>query len=125
MENPMKRRPKRNRPTKILRCNSDHSFPEPGKYLAAHCGVCGKSMAVERNVLGPTGFAEAMLVRNGQSEGHLHDTFWCEDREKDWHQQAKAIRKQADETPSKRLADLLYEEADEIVRTQKTTKNHW
>jgi len=113
------------RPTKTLRCHSDHSFPEPGEYLAVYCGVCGKSMTVRRNVLGPTGFIEAMAVQNGQSSGHLHDNFWCEDREEPWHRQARAIRDQAHHSPSKRLADLLTEEANEIVRTRKSTRQNW
>lgn len=121
----MKRQPKKKRPAKTLRCDSDCSFPNPGEYLAVTCGVCGRSMTVKRNVLGPTGFAEAMLVRNDQSKGHLHDKFWCEDREESWHRQAKVVRDEARETPSKRLADLLNEEADEIVRTRKNTKKGW
>lgn len=125
MENAMKRQPKKKRAAKTLRCDSDCSFPNPGEYLAVYCGVCGRSMSVKRNVLGPIGFAEAMLVRNGQSKGHLHDEFWCEDREESWHRQAKAIRDNALETPSKRLTDLLNEEADEIVRTRKITKEGW
>ncbi len=110
---------------KTLQCHSDRSFPHPGEYLAVYCGVCGKNMTARRNVLGPTGFAEAMLVQSGQSQGHLHDEFLCEDREEPWHQQAKAIRDQARESPSQRLADLLTEEADEIVRTRKSTRQSW
>jgi hypothetical protein len=124
MENPMNRRSNK-RPTKTLHCDSDRSFPAPGEYLAVSCGVCGKSMTVRRSVLGPTGFAEAVLVRSGRSEGHLHDEFQCEDREEGWHRQAKAIRDSARETPSKRLANLLNEEADEIVRTRTVTKKGW
>jgi hypothetical protein len=125
MENIMKRQSQKHRPTKTLRCDSDCSFPNPGQYLVVYCGVCGKSMIVRRNVLGPTGFAEAMLVQSGQSPGHLHDAFRCEDREEHWHRQAKAIRDQARESPSKRLADLLIEEANEIVRTRKITRQGW
>lgn len=121
----MKRQSKKQLPTKTLRCHSDHSFPDPGKYLAIYCGVCGKSMTARRNVLGPTGFVEAMAVRSGQGSGHLHDKFWCEDREKPWHRQAKAIRDQARESPGQNLADLLTEEANEIVRTRKIARQDW
>ncbi len=122
MENLMKRQSPQKQCTKTLRSPSDHCFPSPGEYLTVNCGVCGMGMTVKRNVLGATGFVEAMAIQAGQTKGHLHDKFVCKDREKSWHQQARAIRKMASESPSKRLADLLTEEADEIVRTRKATK---
>lgn len=109
--------------SKIFHCSSDHCFTDPDKYLTVYCGVCGKSMTANRHVVGPTGFAEAMAVQIGQTKGHLHDTFHCVDRDEAWHEQAKAIRDEASETNSQRLTQLLTEEADEIVRSQKTTKN--
>lgn len=108
-----------------LQCHSDVAFPHPGEYLAACCGVCGKRMAVRRNVLGPTGSVEAMAIQCGRSQGHLHDTFWCEDREEPWHRQARALREQASTSPSQRFADSLAEEASEIVRTRTETRQVW
>lgn len=110
-------------PTKVLTCQTDRCFLNPGEYLAVYCGVCGQCMTVERNVMGPTGFAEAMSVHIGRSQGHLHDRFRCPDSQTAWHQQAQAIRENAHHSPSKRLTDFLTEEADEIVRTRKNTKH--
>lgn len=110
---------------KTLRCQSDFAFCHPAAYLTACCDVCGQSMSATRNVLGPTSFAEAMAVRFGPSDGHLHDEFGCNDRDETWHRQAKAIQIQARESASQRLSDLLTEEADELVRTRKHTKENF
>lgn len=109
--------------SKIFHCSSDHCFTDPDEYLTVYCGVCGKIMTANRHVLGPTGFAEAMALQIGQTKGHLLDNFHCEARDEEWHKQAKAIRDEASDTHSQRLTQLLTEEADEIVRSQRTTKN--
>lgn len=57
------------------RCN-----PTPGTIENAECGVCGARMNVERNVLGTTGFAEAVFGRK-----HRYDRFTCPRREENWH----------------------------------------
>ncbi len=41
------------------------------------------------------------------------------------HKQARAIRQEADQTSSKRLADLLNAEADEIVKSRKCSQEGW
>lgn len=125
MKRQSKRKPKPKRKPTTLTSGSDHCFPEPGKYRIVHCGVCGERMGVRRNVLGPTSYAETMLVRDGRSKGHRHDSFTCTLREAPWHKQARAIREEADQTSSKRLADLLNAEADEIVQTRTCSKDGW
>jgi hypothetical protein len=100
-------------------------FPKPGQFETMSCWMCGSTMEVTRDVMGPTCFAEAMLVRDGRSQGRLHDEYWCPLDNEPWHRQAQAIRENAEETPSQRLADLLTDEADEIVRTRQATKEGW
>jgi len=60
--------------------NDGRCFPAPGTVQTAECGVCGAKMNVSRNVLGPTGFAEAMAGRK-----HRHDSFVCPHIAEDWH----------------------------------------
>jgi hypothetical protein len=64
-----------------------------------------------------------MVVRCGQAKGRLHDEFHCERAGETWHRQALALRQEATQTASKRLADLLNQEADEVARTRTATKN--
>jgi hypothetical protein len=39
-----------------------------------------------------------------------------------WHRQALALRREAEDTASQRLADLLTAEANEVVRRRAATK---
>lgn len=86
------------------------------------CRVCGEPMAVSRNVVGPTGWGHATAIRAGQAKGRPHDEFHCEHADATWHRQALALRREAGATSSKRMADQLTAEADEVVRTREVTK---
>jgi len=108
--------------TGTLTAGWDFFTGEPGGHVVLHCRICGEPMTVARDVVGPTGWAHAMTIRAGQAKGRLHDEFHCERAEAAWHRQALALRQQAEQTPSKRLADLLTEEADEVVRTKAATR---
>ncbi len=81
------------------------------------CGVCGKTMRVERNINGPTQYAEAMSGRK-----HLHDDFECPNIDKKWHQQVIALRTEIRKTPSSKLAQIMSEEVIEILATEEETK---
>lgn len=113
METSMKRQPSELRQGKTLHCHSDAAFPDPGLYLNAFCGICGRTMAVDRNILGPTSSIQAMAVSMGKSSGRLRDRFYCVDREEPWHRQAFELHMEADQTSSRRLTDILLEEANE------------
>jgi hypothetical protein len=81
------------------------------------CGLCGDKMMVERDVMGATSLAEAWSKKK-----HMHDFFECPNMAEMWHLQAKAIRHQIRETPSAKLAAMLQEELNEILKTRKATK---
>jgi hypothetical protein len=105
-----------------LHAGWDFFTGEPDRHAVMHCRVCGEPMAVDRDVVGPTGWAHAMAIRAGHAKGRLHDEFHCERAGEPWHRQALALRQEAEQTPSKRLAELLTAEADEVVRTRTATK---
>lgn len=67
--------------------NNGYCYPEPGQVAQAECGICGTRMNVERNVLGPTGFAE-----NLAGGKHLHDRFLCPNLAASWHDEIVIIK---------------------------------
>jgi hypothetical protein len=83
-----------------------------------NCGVCGRQMEVERNVLGFTSSIEAMA-------GHrrLHDHFRCPDVDAGWHERVRRLKDAADETPSRILARLYRAEAAAIVAQKAETRD--
>lgn len=92
--------------------------PDPGKHQEILCPTCGEAMDVQRNVHGPTGFAEAM-----SKGGHLHDRFRCRHSEEKWHIQARNLKREAEGTNSKTIEDLLLKEVEQILETKQPTKD--
>lgn len=91
----------------------------PGEIEELNCGVCYSVMKVEQNVGLHTSFAAAL---SGKSElRSVFDRYLCPHCEEGWHKQVVAIRKEADQTSSARLRDLLIDESNEIVCTRETT----
>lgn len=88
----------------------DTFFEEPGKFPERECQVCGSICEVERNRLGPTGWAEAM-----GGHAHLHDFFYCPHAKKDWHEQALELVQEIEETSSKRLSTLLQQDLNDLL----------
>ena len=84
--------------------------PEPGKAKTAYCGVCGKQMNVERNVLGATSWAESM----GHGK-HFHDSFTCPNLNKKWHEKIVNLKMEAHNTVSYKIKKILEEEVIEIL----------
>lgn len=82
----------------------------PGEVKEMRCIACGSLCEVDRNVTGPTGFAEAM-----GKKGHLHDHFYCPNADQDWHDLAVRLVKAMEETPSKRLRSLMQEDLKDLL----------
>ena len=91
--------------------NDGRVTTDPGIVEMESCGVCGAQMSVKRNVMGPTGFMEAM----GKGK-HLHDVFTCLDRGTAWHQRIVALKNEAINLASRRLRDIIAGEIGEILR---------
>jgi hypothetical protein len=94
-----------------------------GSVAEVRCRVCGAALAVRRGVVGPTGWAHTRAIAAGVMGGTPHDEFSCDLSGEPWHRQALALKRQAQETPSRRLERLLLEEAAEVVRRRAATKD--
>lgn len=99
----------------------DSYMPDPDTEDRVACGVCGTEMHVNRGCFGPTSFVSAI----GGSK-RKHDAFFCPNRDKDWHKQVVALRREAKKTASSRLAAMLVEEAEQILEQKEPTKvGYW
>lgn len=84
------------------------------------CGVCGDPMNEKRNVTAARGFFQGVTGTKT-----LHDVFVCGNIEKDWHCQVLALMKKSKDTPSAKLAQIYFEEANEILKNRTSTKDNW
>ncbi len=80
----------------------DVFFEKPGDVEERFCRVCGTLCKVERNRVGPTGWVAAMAKKDS-----LHDYFYCRYKNEGWHAQALKLVQAIEETPSKRVAELM------------------
>ncbi|MCC7449377.1 MAG: hypothetical protein IT324_18305 [Anaerolineae bacterium] len=88
----------------------DLFITDPNAESEMYCRVCQTRCAVQRNVYGPTSW--------GASMAHIaryHDVFECPHAEEDWHIQALKLVDQITNTPSKRLADLMRQDLQDLL----------
>jgi len=109
-----------NMQSKSLEVGWDVILYIPGELKECNCPVCNEIMDIERNWKGYTSYASVM----GKIKS-VKDKFTCPNAQKLWHQQAKAIKKLIEKTPSKWIETGLELELDKILKEQKATKEHW
>jgi hypothetical protein len=80
----------------------DIFYTKPGSSEDINCTVCGTKCSVERNVYGPSSWITAW----GKKYSY-HDIFTCPHTGKEWHEQALKLILAIEETPSKRVAELM------------------
>jgi len=76
-----------------------------------YCKVWGALCNIDRSLHGPTGFAESMAKR-----GHWHDRFTCPHTGKPWHNKALELAQEISKSSSKRLAELMHLDIEDILR---------
>jgi hypothetical protein len=88
----------------------DLFITEPDTVEEMYCVICGSKSDVERSLLGPTSGAMAMAKR-----GKWHDRFTCPHVDQPWHLQACDLYLEIKKTPSKRLAELMELDLEDIL----------
>jgi hypothetical protein len=100
--------------------NEGRSILDPGSNVEVPCGVCGEIMKVQQGVVGPTSWASAMAHHTREYDLHT-----CPHINAIWHQQALALLRVIEDTPSETLAEMLGKEYRKVVRLKEATKSSW
>lgn len=88
----------------------DFFIADPGTEQTRYCRVCKTECDVKRNVYGPTSFVTA-IAKNFR----LHDMFVCPHADTTWHEQALRLVMAIEETPSKRVAQLMQQDLEDLL----------
>ncbi len=88
----------------------DFFITDPGTEQTIRCHVCNTECDAKRNVYGPTSFATAMA-----KNFRLHDMFVCPHADTAWHEQALRLVRAIEETPSKRVAQLMQQDLEDLL----------
>lgn len=83
------------------------------------CLACLETLSVKRDVLDTRGKWGNSYPPEKQ---YRVDIFTCQWSEAPWHRQIIALLKEADKTPSSKIADLLNYEVEHIRKTRQATK---
>ena len=84
---------------------------QPGEVAEMHCRVCGALCEVRRDVMGPTSFGASMARIK-----KAHDVFQCPNAAQDWHGQATELLQAMEDSPSKRLVELMRLDLQDLLR---------
>lgn len=87
---------------------------EPNAYKSLECNICGAEYLVERNLPAKSGFISAMARMDKP-----RDEFSCPNLEKEWHEQAVQLVMEIEKTPSKRLAQLMQQDLEDVLNENK------
>jgi len=83
----------------------------PGSVEEMFCQVCHIKCEGTRNVYGPTSFGAAMA-----KNFRYHDVFACPNKDEEWHEQTLRIVLAIEETPSKRIMELMRLDLEDLLR---------
>jgi hypothetical protein len=89
----------------------DIFYKTPGETDTVYCRICGALCDVKRDYFGPAGFEMAIAEISD-----LYDVFTCPHTGEKWHDKAVKLVLAIEETPSKRLADLMRLDLEELIK---------
>jgi hypothetical protein len=88
----------------------DYLTTEPDQLEEWKCKVCNTPTVVTRGLYGPVSWASAIA-----KSFHHYDVFVCPFADDDWHHQAYRLVVAIEETPSKRIAQLMKQDLDDLL----------
>ena len=94
-----------------MRLGYERFYVTPGTAEEMRCRVCGSKCNARREVSGPHDFISA-----ASRASDLWDVFSCPHGGKAWHEKAVELAVAIDETPSKRLAALMRQDLEDLLR---------
>jgi hypothetical protein len=89
----------------------DYFIVDPGTKERMQCQVCQTECDIRQNVYGPTSFSTAMA-----RDFRLHDVFICPHTDERWHEQALQLVVEIENTPSKRVAQLMQQDLEDLLQ---------
>jgi hypothetical protein len=89
----------------------EHFYTTPNTVETKACRVCGATCDVKRGVYTRSNFQEAV-----NKMADLYDVFTCPNAGKGWHEQAFRLVQAIEATPSKRVAELMQLDLQDLLR---------
>ena len=86
-------------------------YTTPGQVNEMTCLVCGSNCDVRRDVYGPANFTMAIARISD-----LYDVFSCPHARQEWHKTALKLVKAINESPGKRVADMMRLDLEDLIR---------
>ena len=83
--------------------------------IEKYCEVCGTKCDANKNVYGPSSFVTAVGKKYD-----FHDVFVCPNAGEKWHEQALKLVLAIEETPSKRVAELMKMDLNDLLKENGT-----
>ena len=87
---------------------------EPNAQKSLECNICGAECLVKRNLPVPLGFIAAMAGLD-KPRDKFYDEFSCPNLKEKWHKQAVKLVKEIQKTPSKRIAQLMQQDLEDLL----------
>jgi hypothetical protein len=86
-------------------------YTTPRQVDEMFCRVCGSLCEVKRDVYEPANFGMAQA-----NISDLYDVFSCPHAGKSWHDKALKLVLAIQETPSKKMADLMLQDLKDLLK---------
>ena len=91
---------------------------QPNDHKSLECNICGTECLVERSLPVRLGVIAAMAGLE-QPRDKFYDEFSCPNLKEKWHEQAVKLVKEIEKTPSKRLAQLMQQDLEDLLNENK------